>query len=101
VDSGFNQNKSVFGVFVLSVLFQVLSNRDSLFNQVVKILGDLRSTSLDKFLVTVFLEDSQDFFTSDKSDLGDTVLISKEDSDLTGAETLFGQFHNNITDCAR
>lgn len=43
VDSGFDQNKSELGVLVLSVLFQVLSDRNSLLDKVVKIFWDFRS----------------------------------------------------------
>jgi len=36
VDSGFDQNQSEFTVFVLSVLLQMLSDGDSLFDQEMK-----------------------------------------------------------------
>ena len=36
VDSGFDKNKSKFTVFVLSVLFQMLSDGDSLLDQEIK-----------------------------------------------------------------
>lgn len=43
VDSRLDQNKAELRVHVLSVLFQVLSDGDSLLDEVVKVLRDLRS----------------------------------------------------------
>lgn len=45
VDSGFDQNKSVFSIGILSVSFKMLSDRDGLLDQVVKIFGELRSAT--------------------------------------------------------
>jgi hypothetical protein len=43
VDSRLDQNKTELRVLVLSVLLQVLSDGNSLLNEVVKVLRDLRS----------------------------------------------------------
>jgi len=40
VDSGFDQDESEFGVFVLAVALEVLSDGDSLLDQHVEILWD-------------------------------------------------------------
>ena len=45
VDSGFDQNKSVFSIDILSVSFKMLSDGDGLLDQVVKIFGELRSAT--------------------------------------------------------
>ena len=45
VDSGFDQNKSELSVSVLAVSLKMLSDRDGLLDQVVKIFGDLRSAT--------------------------------------------------------
>lgn len=83
VDSRFDQNQSELRVLVLSVLVQVLSDRDSLLDQEVQILWDLWSQ-------TVGLQDSQDLVTSDNSSLGDTVSISQDNTNLRWSQTLSG-----------
>ena len=45
MDSGFDQNESVLSIDILSVSFQMLSDGDGLLDQVVKIFGELRSTT--------------------------------------------------------
>jgi len=90
VDSGFDENESVLSIGILSVLFKMLSDGDSLLDEVVKIFGDLRST-------TVLLEDSEDLSTSEESNLGDTVLISQDNTDLRGGETLLGELDDEFS----
>ena len=92
MDSGFDENESVFGIDILSVSFKMLSDGDGLLDQVVKIFWELWGT-------TVLLEDSEDLSTSQESDLWDTVLISQGDTDLRWGQTLLGelgdQFNNS------
>lgn len=83
VDSRFDQNQSEFSILVLSVSFQVLSNRDSLSDQVVQVFWDLWGQ-------TVRLQDSHDLVTSDETSLSDTVSISQQDTDLRWSQTLSG-----------
>lgn len=45
VDSGLNQNQSVFGILVLAALLQMSANVDCLLDQTVDILGNFGSTS--------------------------------------------------------
>ena len=45
VDSGFDQNESEFGIFVLSEFFQMLSDGNSLLDEVVEIFWDFRSST--------------------------------------------------------
>jgi hypothetical protein len=45
MDPRFDQNKPVFGILVLSALFQVASNVDCLLDQAIDVLRDLGSTT--------------------------------------------------------
>ena len=66
----------------------------NLFDQIEEVLGDLRSAAL-------FLEDSVEFLSSQEADLGDSVLVSQDDTDLTLGEALFGVLDNDFDDFAR
>lgn len=94
VDSRLNQNQSELGVLVLSVSFQVLSDRDSLLDQEVQVLWDLWSQ-------TVGLQDSQDLVTSDNLGLGDTVSISQENTNLRRSQTLSGVLDDLLNNVVR
>lgn len=48
MDTGFNQNKTELRVLVLAVLLEVLSDGNSLLNEVVKILRNFRSKTYKK-----------------------------------------------------
>ncbi len=87
VDSAFDENESELAVLVLSVSLQVLSNVDSLLDQVVEIFGNLGGES-------VLLQDSEDLVSSDTLDLGDAVVVSKDDTDLRGRGALLGELNN-------
>ena len=65
-----------------------------LFDEVEEIFWNLRGASF-------LLEDSVDFFSGQESDLGNTVVISKEDTDLRLGETLFGVIDNDVDDFRR
>jgi len=80
VDSRLDENKSVLGVLILSVLFKMLSDGESLLNQEVKIFGKRGSTA-------VLLEDSENLLTSEESNLRDSVLISKDNTNLRRSKT--------------
>ena len=82
VDSRFDENESVLGVLILSVLFKMLSDGKSLLDQEVKIFRKRGSA-------TVLLEDSEDLLTSEESNLRDSVLISKDNTNLRRGETYF------------
>ena len=75
VDSRFDENESELAVSVLSVSLQMLSDVDSLLDHVVKILGEGGGQP-------VLLEDSHDLVAGDTLDLGDTVVVSKNNTDL-------------------
>ena len=62
VDSALDKNESELGVLVLPVPLQMLPDADSLLDQVVAILGQLRGHALA-------LQDSEDLVASDEPDL--------------------------------
>lgn len=94
VDSRFDQNQSELRVLVLSVSLQVLSDRDSLLDQEVKVLWDLRGQ-------TVRLEDSQDLVAGDNLGLGNTVSVSQDNTNLRRSQTLSGVLDNLLNDLVR
>lgn len=94
MDSRFDQNQSELSVLVLSVSFQVLSDGDSLLDQVVQVFWDLWSQ-------TVGLQDSHDLVTSDDTGLGNTVSISQQDTDLRWGQTLSGVLGDLLNDSVR
>ena len=75
VDSAFDKNESKLGILVLSEFLQVLANVNSLLNHVVEIFWDLRGEAS-------LLQDSQNFATSDTFNLGNTIAISEDNTDL-------------------
>ena len=62
VDSGFDKNKSELGILVLPVPLKMLSDGDSLLDKIVAILWKSWGHSLS-------FQDTEDFVSSDKSDL--------------------------------
>lgn len=91
MDSRFDQNQSELSVLVLSVSFQVLSDRDSLLDQEVQVFWDFWSQ-------TVRLQDSHDLVTGDDTGLSNTVSISQQDTDLRWGQTLSGVLGNLLND---
>lgn len=94
MDSRFDQNQSELRVLVLSVSLQVLSDRDSLLNQEVQVLWDLRSQ-------TVRLEDSQDLVTGDNLSLRNTMSISQDNTNLRRSQTLSGVLDDLLNNLVR
>lgn len=66
MDTGLDQNKTELGIEVLAVDLEVLTDVNSLLDQEVQILGDLRGE-------TIGLEDTNDLGTSNVLDQSDTV----------------------------
>jgi hypothetical protein len=48
--------------------------------------------------LTVGLQDSQNLVTGDELDLGNTVRVSQDDTDLGGAQTSSGKLEDLVTD---
>src|SRR5690242_11176796 len=84
VDLALNKNEAELAVLVLPVLLKMLADVHSLLNELVKILGELGSES-------VGLEDTDDFVSSNVLDLGNSVGVTEDDSDLGGGKTLLGE----------
>ena len=84
VDSAFSANESELGVSVSSELLQMASHVDSLLDEVVKVLGESWCLSSD-------LQNSQDLGAGHTLDLGNSVLISQDDTDLRGSHAFLGQ----------
>ena len=91
MNTGFDADKSELGVGILSLLFQVLTNLDSLLDEVVEVFGDLGGK-------TRLLQDSEDFAAGDALHLWDSVAISEGDADLRRGETLLGKLDNLINE---
>ena len=87
MDSALNENEAELAILILSVSLQVLPNVHGLLDQVVEVLGDLRSE-------TVLLQDSEDLVSSDSLNLRNTVVVSEDDTDLRGGGALLGELNN-------
>lgn len=92
MDTRLDENEAELGVHVLAVALKVLADRDGLLDEVVKVLGDLRSKTLR-------LEDTEDLVTSDETNLGNTLRVTELDTDLRRGHTLtseLGDLLNNL-----
>jgi len=74
-----------------SVSLQMLSDLNSLLDQHVKILRDLRSQ-------TVLLQDAKDLATSNALDLSDAVGVTKHHTNLGWGKPLLGELANMALD---
>ncbi len=93
MDAALNKNESELGVLVLAELLEMLPDRDSFLDQVVKVLGHLGSQ-------TVLLQDSEDFAASDALDLGDAHSVSEGNADLGGGTSLLCELDNLLNEVA-
>lgn len=91
VDSAFNQNQSVFTVFVFSVLLHMFSNSQCSFDHAIQVFRNFRGTS-------VFLQNSQYFSSSEEPDLRNTMLVSQQDTDLRWSQSLLSQLDDQFSD---
>merc|ERR1719336_1264920 len=94
VDPALNKNESELGVLVLPVPLKMLPDGDGLLDQVVAVLGQLGGHALA-------LQDTQNLVASDEANLGNTVTVPENDTDLGGGQTLLGQFVDLILDLVR
>jgi hypothetical protein len=84
VDSGFDQNQTELGVLILAVAIQMLTDLDSLLDKHVQILWDLGGKSIG-------LKDADNLLSSDRLDLGNTIGIPEDDTNLRRGQTLLGE----------
>ena len=87
MDSALDEDEAELAILILSVSLQVLPNVHGFLDQVVEVLGDLRSE-------TVLLQDSEDLVSSDSLNLRNTVVVSEDDTDLRGRGALLGELNN-------
>ena len=87
MDSALDEDEAELAILILSVSLQVLPNVHGLLDQVVEVLGDLRSE-------TILLQDSEDLVSSDSLNLRNTVVVSEDDTDLRGGGALLGELNN-------
>ena len=87
MNSALDEDEAELTVLILSVSLQVLPNVHGLLDQVIKVLGNFRSE-------TVLLQDSEDLVSGDSLNLGNTVVVSKDDTDLRGRGALLGELNN-------
>jgi hypothetical protein len=87
VDTGLDKNQTELGVLVLAVTLKMLADGDSLLDELVQILRNLRGE-------TVGLEDTENLVTSDTLDLGNAMGITKNDTNLGRGQTLLGKLED-------
>lgn len=87
VDTRLDQDETELGVRVLAVLLKVAANVNSLLDEVVQVLRNLRGHA-------DHLQDTQDLLSSDRSDLGDTLRVTQQDTDLRRGHALLGVLGN-------
>mgnify|MGYP006901814107 CR=1 FL=1 len=106
MNSWFDENKSILWVLIFSILFKMLSDGDGLLDHIVKIFWDFGCAAYI-YKNTILFQNSEDFFSSDESNLGDTVLISQKDTDLRRGQTSYycitflGKLDDNVSHGAR
>ena len=87
MDSGFDQNESEFTIDISSEFLNVLSDVDGFLDKMVKIFWDGGGGSSN-------LKNSEDLGSGDTLDLWDTVLISKNNTDLGWSLSSLGHLDN-------
>ena len=87
MDSGFDQNESEFTIDISSEFLNVLSDVDGFLDKMVKIFWDGGGASSN-------LKNSEDLGSGDTLDLWDTVLISKNNTDLGWSLSSLGHLDN-------
>jgi hypothetical protein len=91
VNTGLNKNQTELRVLVLAVALQVLADGDSLLDELVQVFRDLRSE-------TVGLQDTKDLVTSNTLDLGNTVGVTENDTNLRRRQTLLSKLEDLLAD---
>jgi len=84
MNSAFHKDESEFAVFVFSVLLQVLSHLDSFLDEMIQIFRDL-------WCQAIHSENAKDLVLGDGPDLGNSMLIPQQDTDLRQRQSLSGK----------
>merc|ERR1719507_2962068 len=91
VDPALDQNKPELGIPVLPVPLEMLPDRDCLLDQMGAVLGQLWGHALA-------LQNAQDLVASDETDLGNTVGVPEDNTDLGTGKALLGQLEDLVLD---
>ena len=86
-----DHDKSELGGNILSELLQMLSDLESLLDQMVEVFRDLGGK-------TGLLQDSKNFAAGDALHLRNSMAISESNTDLRWSETLLGELDNLINE---
>jgi len=87
VNPRLDQNKTELGVLILAINFEMLANGNRLFDEVPKVLRDGWAKSLR-------FEDTENFVSSDETDLGNTMRVTEGDTDLGGSQSLTSKLND-------
>jgi len=91
VDPALNQNQPELGISILPVPLKMLPDGDCLLDQMVAILGQLWSHALA-------LQDAQDLVTGDEPDLGNTMRVPEDNTNLGRGQALLSQLEDLVLD---
>jgi len=94
MDTRLNKNQVELGVFICAIGVKVLAHANGLFDEEIEILGELSCEASG-------LENSENLVTGNGVNLSNTVLITKDNTDLGGGHTLLGHLGNHILDLKR
>jgi len=78
MNSGLDENQSELGVLVLAVALEMLSYGNSLFDKHVQVFRNLRCQ-------TFSLKDAKNLVSGHDLDLGDSMRVTEDDTDLRGS----------------
>ncbi len=131
MDPALNKNETEFGVLVLSVRLKMLANGNRLFDEVPKVLRDgwaksypqtkgkesdtqiigggkkkqatalMKVEARDDSRRTVALENTENLVSRHKTDLGNTVAVPQDDTNLGWGKTLPGKLHDVVDNILR
>jgi len=91
VNAGLDQNQAELAVTVLAVALEVLADGNGLLDEHVKVLGDLGGEA-------VGLEDTEDLVSGHDLDLGNTVGVTEDHTDLRRGGTLLCELADLVND---
>ena len=89
VNAGLDENETELGVHVLAVALEVLAHADSLFNQVVQILGQSGGK-------TETFENAKHLAVGHGGHLRDAVVVAEENANLGRRHAFLGHFADRL-----
>jgi len=91
VDPALNKNKTELGILVLPVTLKMFPDGHSLLDQVVAVLWQLRGHALA-------FQDTEDLVASNEANLGNSMTVPEDHTNLGGGQTLLGQLEDLVLD---